>query len=78
MGYYDRFNKGGKKPKHQRSEKQKWVDKLDRLMSVYIRMRDSRVCVRIINTDCQCAENIRKKEFFTTQNFTMAAVTRLM
>ena len=42
MGYYDRFNKGGKKPKHQRSEKQKWVDKLDRLMSVYIRMRDSR------------------------------------
>ncbi len=41
MGYYDRFNKGGKKPKHQRSEKQKWVDKLDRLMSVYIRMRDS-------------------------------------
>ena len=28
MGYYDRFNKGGKKPKHQRSEKQKWVDKL--------------------------------------------------
>ena len=42
MGYYDRFNKGGKKPKRQRSEKQKWVDKLDRLMSVYIRMRDSR------------------------------------
>ncbi len=42
MGYYDRFNRGGKKTKRQRSEKQKWVDKLDKLMSIYIRMRDSR------------------------------------
>ena len=41
MGYYDRFNKG-KKPKRQRSDKQKWIDKLDKLMSEYIRLRDSR------------------------------------
>lgn len=42
MGYYDRFNKGGNKPRKQRSEKRKWIDKLDKIMSLYVRMRDSR------------------------------------
>lgn len=42
MGYYDRFKKGGGKPKKQRSEKRKWIDKLDKVMSLYVRMRDSR------------------------------------
>ena len=42
MGYYDRFNRGGKKPKSQRSELKKWSDKLDKVMSLYVRLRDSK------------------------------------
>jgi hypothetical protein len=42
MGLYDRFNKGGKKTRKQRSELQKWTDKLDKVMSLYVRMRDSK------------------------------------
>lgn len=42
MGYYDRFNRGNGKQKKQRSEKRKWIDKLDKVMSLYVRMRDSR------------------------------------
>lgn len=44
MALYDRFNKGkgGKKPRRKKSELQTWVNKLDRLLSLYVRMRDSR------------------------------------
>lgn len=41
MGLYDRFNKG-KKPRRQKSELRKWTDKLDKVLSLYVRMRDSR------------------------------------
>lgn len=44
MALYDRFNKGkgGKKQRRKKSELQTWVNKLDRLLSLYVRMRDSR------------------------------------
>lgn len=43
MGYYDRFNKGkGKKPKKKKSELRTWTEKLDKVISLYVRMRDSR------------------------------------
>lgn len=44
MGYYDRFNKGngGKKPRRKKSELQTWTVKLDKIISLYVRMRDSR------------------------------------
>lgn len=41
MGLYDRFNKG-KKPRRQKSELRKWTDQLDKILSLYVRMRDSR------------------------------------
>lgn len=44
MALYDRFNKGkgDKKPRRKKSELRKWTDKLDDVISLYVRMRDSR------------------------------------